>query len=204
MKILGLDLSTKTGFGLVDSRGQLLSFGQITERKLVQDSLLCDEYQMLARAEALASLVIEDAVKPNRPDAIFIEQTNLGSKRETQKLLEFIHCVILIQLKKEGLDKAVYYVDTSRWKSALGIKMTKEDREHNKLVKAKKARGKITSKHLSVRWANNFYNLELKLKDNDMADAIAMATFGLKHLSARRSPDQSSESYILDALRLSE
>ena len=40
-------------------------------------------------------------------------------------------------------------------------------------------RGKITPKHLAVRWANDIYNKKLKIKDNDIADALAIATCGI-------------------------
>jgi Holliday junction resolvasome RuvABC endonuclease subunit len=37
-------------------------------------------------------------------------------------------------------------------------------------------KGKITKKHLAIRWVNETYNLNLAMKDNDAADAIALAS----------------------------
>jgi hypothetical protein len=59
------------------------------------------------------------------------------------------------------------------------IRLSTNDKKNNKLVREGKKRGKVTSKHLSVRWANEKYSLSLKIKDNDIADALAIAACGL-------------------------
>ena len=41
-------------------------------------------------------------------------------------------------------------------------------------MRAGKKRGKISKKHLAVRMVNDLYGKQLKLKDNDEADAILM------------------------------
>lgn len=114
----------------------------------------------------------------HNPDLIVIEQTNLGRSRTDQKQLEFIHYEVLRRIIDMERERQVRYVDTSRWRSVLQIKLSKEQRSHNRLVKAKAARGKVTSKHLAVAWANDEYDLQLLKKDHDIADAIALATFG--------------------------
>jgi hypothetical protein len=83
----------------------------------------------------------------------------------------------IIKALKEQAEK-VTYVDTSRWRSVLSIKLSKEQRENNKLVKKKLKRGKITWKHLSVSFINERYGLKLKLKDNDQCDALCLCLYG--------------------------
>jgi hypothetical protein len=43
-------------------------------------------------------------------------------------------------------------------------------------VKQKKKRGKIGKKHLSVRYVNDIFGLDFKIKDNDIADSICLAS----------------------------
>ena len=74
----------------------------------------------------------------------------------------------------------IKYVRTQSWRSAVDLKMTNDDKEHNKLVKEGKARGKIGKKHLSVRMVNSLFGLKLKLKDNDIADSILIGLSAYK------------------------
>jgi hypothetical protein len=62
----------------------------------------------------------------------------------------------------------------------VGLRLTKEDKENNKLVRNHLKRGKITPKHLSVRWANREFDLSLKIKDNDIADSLAVCYCGFR------------------------
>lgn len=180
MKILGLDVSTKTGFAVIED-GNLISEGLIKAER-VDYFDRAEDFSILSRAQKMVD-EIHSLIKQCKPDMIFIEQTNAGKFRSAQKQLEFIHCTFLLSLLRfQDTDtdyvRNLRYVDTSKWRSTLEIKLTKDQRKHNKKVKEKSARGKITPKHLAVAWANQTYGLSLKLKDNDRADAIALATFG--------------------------
>ena len=48
--------------------------------------------------------------------------------------------------------------------------MSKEQKKNNK----QRIGSKVTLKHVAVRKANQFFQLELKQKDNDIADAILL------------------------------
>lgn len=186
MKILGLDVSTKTGYAVI-SDGNLLEEGLLKADEVIYDDRV-EDFALLTRATIMVGKILE-VIKLHKPDMIFVEQTNAGKFRSSQKQLEFIHCVLLDELYQISSPENDYvrvlrYVDTSQWRSNLGIKLSKDERKHNKKVKSKEARGKITPKHLTVRWANSTYGLALKLKDNDRADAIALATFGYKNKDA--------------------
>lgn len=126
-------------------------------------------------------------------DAIVVEETNLGKNRYSQKSLEFTHAYFLLQMSKSICkDVPIVYLSTSQWRTAVGLEMSKEDKKSNaKLSKAKKAvggdvrkvdkkalgvAGKVTKKHLAVRKANELFGLTLKLKDNDIADALLLGT----------------------------
>lgn len=193
MKLLSLDISTKTGFAIIDTETQeLLEYGKITAGHLDEYGPFPRNYSKLAQflAKELCSLI--EKVKP---DTIVIEQTNMGRQRFTQKCLEFLHCAFLLSVP-ESYD--LVYISTSKWRSALQMKLTKEDKKNNSLVnKAKRVaaatntsiqaqksalgvRGKKTWKHLSVEFVNRKYNKEFKQKDNDVTDAICL---GLAYLA---------------------
>lgn len=188
MKILGLDLSTHVGYAVLKD-GQLLEYGTEHVQKFKEEPLnsaRVPDYEKVRTAQNVASFALSKATLYN-VDLVIIEQTNAGRFRGPQKELEFIHYAVINAFqnhlwanKHDAM--SVKYIDTSKWRSLLGIKLTKEQRLHNKAVKAKvkNVRGKITPKHLAVAWVNQTYGLELLQKDHDAADAICMATCGPK------------------------
>lgn len=175
MKILGLDISSKTGFAVLND-GKLVDRGLIKSPAVEYDDREPD-FGILARADGMVKQLGKLILK-NSPDAIAIEQTNAGKFRTSQKGLEFTHCLLLSWLSHPDHDyiKRTRYIDTSKWRSGLGIKLTKDQRKHNERVRDKLARGKVTPKHLAVAWANETYGIDLLQKDHDIADAIALAT----------------------------
>jgi Holliday junction resolvasome RuvABC endonuclease subunit len=181
VKTLGLDISsTKTGYAVVTD-GVLTLHGLIPGIKPDRPGQP-EDFTFIERAQHMANEIFK-VITATWPDMIFIEQTNLGNSRTDQKLLEFVHFAVLskiIELKRQGSTR---YVDTSQWRSVLQIKLNKDQRLNNKLVKLGKKRGKVTFKHLSVEWANSTYGLQLLKKDHDVADAIALATYGQKKAS---------------------
>ena len=178
MKILGLDASTKTGYAIIED-GVLISFGLV--RAESGGDTIPPDLELLYRADDMAKQISE-LVLLHKPDAVYIEQTNAGRFRGSQKQLEFIHCKFLTAMVSLKIPNVIY-VDTSRWRSKLQIRLSKEQRVHNKLVREKKVRGKVTPKHLAVIWANGKFNLNLKLKDNDIADAMAIAHYGYEDMT---------------------
>jgi hypothetical protein len=143
----------------------------------VDDPSLCSDFSLLCRARDMRNEIAK-LVLNSEPDKIIIEQTNQGSFRTDQKQLEFIHCLTLDWIMATPWAPKTEYVDTSRWRSRLEIKLSKDQRKHNKAVKSKEARGKVTPKHLAVAWVNEKYKLELLKKDHDIADAVCLATYG--------------------------
>jgi Holliday junction resolvasome RuvABC endonuclease subunit len=185
MIVLGLDLSTHCGWAVIQDCGlsdsTILDYGCIECDNVEKVLYLPEDFFFLDRASHIAFEVMELIGKFN-PDFVYVEQTNLGRARDSQKQLEFIHCRILEHLLYRScgdFSKKTRYIDTSNWRKILDIRLGKDDKKNNKLVREGKKRGKITSKHLSVRWANLKYALDLKIKDNDIADALAVAACGL-------------------------
>lgn len=209
MKVLALDLSTKTGWAILSQENdiiRLLDHGliQVTECKEKQYP-----WSYLEKAKQIADGILQ--ILPSDVDHIVIEETNGSRARFTQKMLEFIHAAVLSTFYFDmamPLDK-INYVDTSQWRKVLGITLNKEQKKANaKLSKAKRKaitdkakldkkalgiRGKITPKHLSVIYANETYGLNFKVKDNDRADALALGTAFLKGAKTHRDKEGTEE-----------
>ena len=176
MVILGLDLSTNSGWSILNN-GQPIGYGLLSAPD-VNNYELVPDYAQVDRALKISEQIRDLIQRTGFIDFIYIEQTNKGQNRISQKQLEMIHFAVLTELRNLGMAPKVRYVDTSAWRKALGIQLNKLQREHNKLVRKKLARGKITWKHLAVEWANAKYGINLLLKDDDIADALALATYG--------------------------
>lgn len=176
MKLLGLDLSYKTGWALFEG-SSLVDYGLLVAPEPPGTHPLYD-YNQMDRANAVGDYMYT-LVMTLQPDFIIIEQTNKGKQRTTQRGLEWIHYSVLSKLRMHYQNKIVY-VDTSEWRNKLHIRLDKDQRKHNKSVKQKVARGKITPKHLAVAMINEEFDLSLKLKDNDIADAICLAWYASK------------------------
>lgn len=189
-RILGLDLSTKPGLVVADHDGSG-KLPDIVERESYKiNSSPAFPYGAIENAHAVADIVEEWVVK-HRPDEIVIEQTNKGKNRYSQKQLEFVHYAVLTRLKPFGI--TIKYIDTSEWRRVLGQHMSKDDKKNNaKVSKAKKTenfhaakkaagvRGKITPKHLALRWVKDNYGIDLLMKENDIADAICIVAAAVR------------------------
>jgi len=201
VRVLSLDLSTSTGWAILDYEKQgldpkpvLVSYGIIKLDKIIHGyGDYPWSYIKAARAVAdqIVMLVVEKASE-KLFDLIVIEETNLNTRsRYAQKILEFIHCSVLRALEC-GPPKIVY-VSSSEWRHNLGLTLSKADKKNNQQVSKAKAmakaagisiyeakakvgvKGRVTKKHVAINFVNDFYGLALKTKDDDIADAICLA-----------------------------
>lgn len=188
--ILALDLSTYTGYAVLRKTGtaySLFKYGLLT----VPASNEKYPWNYLERANQLGHMVYA-LVAQYKPDAIIIEETNGSKSRYTQKLLEFLHFGVLSALAPYPYGDHVFYINTSDWRKGLGVGLSSAQKKANATLskaksKAKKSgraldkktlgiKGKVTKKHVAVEVANTIYGLNLKVGDNDMADAICLGT----------------------------
>jgi hypothetical protein len=163
-------------------------------------------FSYLYAARNIATQLYELCCDTN-PDIIVIEEINKPGRfgnRYAQKVLDFIHCLLLADLEvllhnTEATIKVVY-VNTSDWRRIVGANLTKADKALNvKVRKLKKAgdkealkklgvRGRIGKKHVAVRYVNQTFGLNLKMKDNDIADALCQGVaylLGVKHCDGK-------------------
>lgn len=193
MIILGLDVSTHTGYAVLNDDERIISGTAHTAdliRTLVPEEFPIEEYRFIREAVELGRWVL-GMVSKYEPDFIYIEQTNRSKNRTTQKQLEFLHFGILESLSH--VKHRIRYIDTSAWRKILGMNFDKTQKEHNKRVKHKLARGQVTKKHLAVFWASKKFNLKLLKKDNDQAEALAQGYAGFLIESARQKQSVSGQ-----------
>lgn len=228
MKILAFDLSTKTGWALFENE-KLMCYGQL--KSLVRGDECSFDYpkNYIEMATVMANEV-KKKIESNKPDWIVTEETNKGKNRYSQKQLEFIHFAV-----NNAVNERFFYIDTSDWRTTLGITLDKGQRKDNRTINAARGEefdrvfkicaahlhlelqmelskcankreqnkvnktfekkvtieakkmmrsyrykeegkvvGKINCKTLSVNYVNEKFSLQLKKKDNDIADAICI------------------------------
>lgn len=189
MKILALDFSTNTGWALLEGpSGQI---PKIVATGRIDKPFVDTPYPW--RPMAIAKWIGHDAHQLalyHVPDAIVIEETNKGKNRYSQKQLEFIHFAFLREVFDSGVVSLdhLHYINTSDWRKILGTGLTAEDKKLNakvrklwkagdrKGIKNLGVRGKVNKKHTALRYVNSTYGLDLRMKDNDVADAICIGT----------------------------
>lgn len=192
-RILALDMSYHTGWAVMDDKGgelALIEYGLIELDDFIEGAQGPYPWDVFYRSRNMAQKIINKIIKVS-PDVIVVEQSNLGKQRSAQKGLEFIHALLMNELN-QTLHSAyeVEFLDTSEWRRALEMKLSKDQKKANaKLSQAKReagtkgvaldkkslgVAGKVTWKHLSVKRAVDRWGLELKIKQNDEADAINM------------------------------
>lgn len=127
-------------------------------------------------------LKIIELTQDKRVDIFVIEQTNKGRDRWRQKMLEWLH-LIFYQKINYPIKKRIEYVDSFEWAKILNLSLSKHERKHNKEIRQHnrsksesqtRMTGITDSKDLSIRFAEEKFNLKLLKKENDIADAICL------------------------------
>ncbi len=195
MRVLALDLSTSTGWALLEGKlnsplqAKLIEYGTVKLAYPIAKYGAAYPWTFVHAARALGRMVLA-VVEKTKYDYIVIEETNLGKQRYSQKALEFIHFCVLSELQGLGEMGKVQYVSSSEWRKTLNLALTAEDKRLNRKLSQAKSRakaankkldkkalgirGKFTKKHMALRFINSVFNLGLKVKDDDVADAICL------------------------------
>jgi hypothetical protein len=191
-RILALDISTKTGYAVVDmdeNGFKLIDSGTLEKLSEPEQPDYPVNYLHWARA-CFANM--ESIISCYCPDEFVIEETAKGSKNNmSQKIVEFIHAELALFFEKTDINGKEYprtYFLTEEWRRICGCKMSDSEKKQNievrkqrkkgtKVAKNKESKriGIIGKKHVNVRRANEVFKLDLLLKDEDRADALLLA-----------------------------
>lgn len=190
-RVLALDMSTKTGWAFYlssDVDFSLETYGQIPKSSEPVESYPGSyvTWAYLVFADILA------LIERFTPQVLVIEETSGGSQSAySQKILEFIHFLMARYIKETGIK--VLYFQTETWRRIVGCKMTINEKDQNKKIRAVKKQnpdikvvknesgkriGKVGKKHVNVRVANELLGKFLKepliLAREDEADAMLL------------------------------
>lgn len=190
-ELLSLDLSTScTGYALfnIDSKS-LLQYGIIKKNKIPGISKMKYPERQIHIMISICEQ-IQMSIMRNTPYAIVIEEIAGSKNRLSQKTLDGLHWMLVYYLKEINypMDKVFYY-DVSGiagWRIPhLNLRLLDEDKKANK--EAKKLNKKLPNnqkipiigfKHLSCRYVNHKYKMNLDVDqrstDGDIADAISI------------------------------
>ena len=173
MRILTLDLSTSTGYAVFDVP-DLSGDIHVVPPSLVNHGVFKLEKPILEYGPYpwcywRASFQIAIQIAKFREklfldtgrdlDHVVIEETNLGKNRYSQKILEFIHCQVLLALGNMEKARAplvggvsevgITYLSSSEWRTNLGLTMSKDQKENNRALTA--IRRKIRAKYHGLK-----------------------------------------------------
>ncbi len=181
MRILALDISSHTGWAILED-DKIISYGKI--------DISCEDSSwplgVLNWAKQVTIHIFE-LIEKEKFDRVIVERANSSRFRNSQNFLDFTHCLLINKLVDAGHYSKLLYIDSSHWRKICVIKLTNEQKKQNRLAKQAsnsgkilkidgKRKGKVTKKHLAVNWVNEKYNLEFRLKDNDIAEAICLGS----------------------------
>lgn len=131
MKLLCLDLSTNTGWAIINN-GSLSNYGNIKHKVIGTEQDINYPMNYIDMAKKI-SKEVNELIEEHNPNVIIIEETNKGKNRYWQKQLEFIHFAVNCYMKI--FNRNVVYLDTSEWRKLLGLSLDKEQRQSNNEVK---------------------------------------------------------------------
>lgn len=183
--LLSIDLSTNcTGWAVFDlNKKTLIQYGAIKGKNIKNK---CKIKSLLLRLICMADLVRE-LIELNKPSLIVIEEITGSKNRLTQKTLDMMHGILLFRIM-DYLDLVYYYDVTGAngWRNHLNLRLSDEDKDWNKEAKELNkslSKDKIPvrgPKHISARYANFKYQLNLDVDQNktdgDIADAVSMGS----------------------------
>jgi TonB family protein len=120
-----------TGWALF-IEGQLDSFGQIDGHS---ETSSLPPYDLVDKTAHAARRTYERVVS-SRPDAIVLEETNIGGRsgQRSQKFLEWEHLALLQLLEQVPGRASVSYLQSRQWRAAIGLGLSKADRAQNKIL----------------------------------------------------------------------
>ena len=215
-RILGLDVSTKTGWSFAissDSGIKLEDYGTIPQIHQ-PDGDYPSNYVMWAY-KCFAEII--RLIEKYSPEVLVIEDTSKGSKNAmSQKILEWTH-FLLAQYIRSSKVKSVYLM-TEQWRREIGCQMSKEEKLRNKEVRTYKKKhktviaydingkrtGLIGRKHVNIRRVSEIFAGQLKeplkRKDEDLADGLGLlACYHFRRLKENdRATEVSMEELIGD------
>lgn len=191
--LLSLDMSTTcTGWSVFNiDTTELITYGTLKPSTKGGVAKMTYPRQQLTKMIDL-SFQIRNLILQYKPTYIVIEEIAGSKQRLGQKVLDGLHWIVLFHVQ-EFIDIIHFYDVTGRdgWRTHLGLKLSEEDKAHNKEAKKmNKDLGRGSQlpiydvKDLSCRYANKTYGLTLNPQtsqyDADVGDSVSMGSAFIK------------------------
>ena len=157
VRVAGIDQSTKkTGFSVME-HGELLHYELIDLSKHSEDYL-----------ERIIKLreIIEQKIDEFEVEAVCLEDTTLtqfagrASSQNVEVLKKLTKCLGTIEIMLIEKNIAFETVKATQWRAGKGFRRRREEQKED-----------------VVNYVNKTYSLDLTMKDNDIAESIALAEF---------------------------
>lgn len=189
-RVLGLDLSTKTGYALINSSDEgmvLEDYGQVPKIECPDEEPYPGSYITWAY---MCYYKVEELIEKYQPDALVVEEVTKSKNPFSQKILDYLHFLVGKYIQETGIKNV--YLQTGEWRSEVGSYMNAAEKKRNKEVREYKKKNKtniaydingkrigvIGKKHVTIRLVNDSFKDQLraplKRKDEDSADAISL------------------------------
>ena len=147
MKLLALDLSTKSSGWAFGEDQKLESFGCLTAK--AKDV----EKRIIQMRQAISNLILN-----NKPDKVIMQQVRPQVNSHTNKVLMWLQAIVVIALYEIDPKIQVQFVGASEWRAIIKIKQGRSiKRDQVKLY--------------DIQYVKNKYNLTV---NDDTADAICI------------------------------
>ena len=160
---LGIDPSTvSTGYAVMNEKGELIDSGVIKPNKKKLTEPQQSAFQYNALAEVIDKYNIE---------GIGCEDQHRGPNADTFKKLSRVSGYVILLAGQYDLPLELYH--PSSWRKTVQGKGNAKKKE-------------------TVDWVNATYGLSLKLKDNDIADAVGIAKATVLHFTGETNGDKAS------------
>jgi hypothetical protein len=180
VRTLSLDISSHTGWSIFENK-TLLTHGTI---EIPADDNTWP-FGIHAWAKKVANKINELVTNnPQGFEKVIIERANSSRFRSSQNFIDWFHFALLEKSIENLWNETIVYMDTAEWRKLCEIKLSKIEKKHNQMISKEKKKGnkvvkvngkrvgRLTKKHLAVNKVNELFNLKLKLKQNDEAEAI--------------------------------
>ena len=198
---MSIDLSLKPGWAHYRD-GKLIGLGTLFLGAETRD-FGTYPHSFIRCAEYVIERLFTEVINPAGAQQIVVEESNPGREVYSQKKLEFLHYALiksahlreipvvyirtgewrrLVEARQNAEEKRVngkIYRSKQKRNAAIDADSSLSDEQKKKLKAAPikidgKVAGRRGRKHVSVRLANELFGLQLKLKDEDAADAALL------------------------------
>jgi hypothetical protein len=182
MKILAIDMAASKSGWAIYIDGKPIRYGTcFIDKEQSEFGLYPFCFPQYAR---YAATKLAELVDFEKPSEVILEETNPGKNVYSQKSLEHVHFAFIEEMDKRKI--SLTYIRTGVWRKLVGAYQNSEEKKLNSKIGRMKIKngsskpvkidgkvvGKKTRKHVALRRVQELFGFELRMKEQDAAEAI--------------------------------